>query len=114
MVSRKLLLSGSSDDVSNTINHAGSVFDNGRTISLSKAHTSSGETTKHGSPTELLFSSSSGTNNGTDAVKDSWNSAEETEEKLLLLRGHLLQGLLLLSPVESTRDGTKGTSEGET
>merc|ERR1712151_1294493 len=78
------------DDVSNTIHHAGSVFDNGRTISLSKSHTSSGETTKHGSPIEILLSSSSSTNNGTDAVKDSWKGAEETEEKLLLLSSKFL------------------------
>ena len=108
LVSRKFLLSGSSDDVSNTIHHAWGILDNTRSVFLSGSSSTSGESTEHGSPTEVLLLSSSGTG---DSSNNGWEkTSEETEQKFLFLRVHLLQGLLETVESESSTESTERTS----
>ena len=69
----------------------------------------SGESTEHGSPTEvLLLSSGSGTGDSSDDGRK--ETSKETENHFLFLRVHLLQGLLETVESESSTESTEGTS----
>ena len=102
-----LLLSalGCSDDVSNTIHHAWSILDDRRTVSLGGTCSTSGESTEHGSPTEvLLLSFGSGTGDSSDDGRK--ETSKETENHFLFLRVHLLHGFLETVESESSTEST--------
>jgi hypothetical protein len=107
LTSRKFLLStlGSSDDVSNTIHHAWGILDDRRTVFLGTSCSTSGESTEHGSPTEvLLLSSGSGTGDSSDDGRK--ETSHEAENHFLFLRVHLLHGFLETVESESSTEST--------